>query len=209
MTRLLLWRHGNTDWNATHRVQGQTDTPLNDLGRQQAAAAAPLLAALRPDAIVSSDLVRAADTAAALATLTGLRVEPDERLRERGYGQWQGLTMTEIADRFPAEHAAWRCGAQSPGCGVEDLDDLGKRVSEALQDAADRHPGGTVVIATHGGAARQGCGHLLGWPVPVLRTVGPLQNCHWTELRHEGVVGWRLRAHNVGGSDRQPTPPPV
>ena len=67
MTRLIIWRHGNTDWNAASRVQGQTDVPLNDLGREQAREAAPLLAALRPDAIVASDLSRAADTAAALA----------------------------------------------------------------------------------------------------------------------------------------------
>ncbi|MER7168943.1 histidine phosphatase family protein, partial [Micromonospora sp. NPDC000207] len=62
MTRLIVWRHGNTEWNAAGRVQGQTDVPLNDRGRDQARAAAPLLAALRPDAIVSSDLSRAADT---------------------------------------------------------------------------------------------------------------------------------------------------
>ena len=76
MTRLIVWRHGNTDWNAANRVQGQTDVPLNELGRDQARAAAPLLAALRPDAIVASDLSRAAETAAALAALTGLRYAP-------------------------------------------------------------------------------------------------------------------------------------
>jgi len=207
--RLIVWRHGNTDWNAGHRVQGQTDTPLNDLGRRQAAEAAPLLAALRPDAIVTSDLSRAADTAAALAALTGLPVHTEPRLRERAYGLWQGLTMSEVAERFPAEHARWRAGEQSPGCEIETLDDLAKRVGEALQEAAEAAPDGTVVVATHGGAARQGCGHLLGWPVPLLRTVGPLQNCHWTELRHEPVIGWRLHAHNVGPFQRQPVPAPV
>jgi probable phosphoglycerate mutase len=89
MTRLIIWRHGNTDWNAANRVQGQTDVPLNDLGREQALAAAPLLAALRPDAIVASDLSRAADTAAALAAPTGLPVRSDQRLRS-GTGCWQG-----------------------------------------------------------------------------------------------------------------------
>jgi broad specificity phosphatase PhoE len=198
MTRLIVWRHGNTNWNAEDRVQGQTDVPLNDLGREQAAAAAPLLAALRPDALVASDLGRAADTAAALAALTGLPVRTDARLRERHYGQWQGLRMTEVAERFPTEHARWRAGEQDPGCEVESLDDLGKRVGAALQDAADAVPGGTIVVATHGGGARQGCGHLLGWGPAVLRSVGPLQNCHWTELRHDAVRGWQLRAHNAG-----------
>jgi probable phosphoglycerate mutase len=197
-TRLIIWRHGNTDWNGANRVQGQYDTPLNELGRRQAAIAAPLLATLRPDAIVASDLGRAAETAAALAALTGLHVRPDPRLREREYGRWQGLTMSEIAERFPEEHARWRAGEQSPGCGIESLDDLGKRVAEAFQEAAEARPGGTTVLATHGGAARQGCGSLLGWPPPVLRTVGGLGNCHWAELRHDAVRGWQLQAYNVG-----------
>ncbi|PZF88275.1 histidine phosphatase family protein [Micromonospora deserti] len=198
MTRLIIWRHGNTDWNAAGRVQGQTDVPLNDLGREQARAAAPLLAALRPDAIIASDLRRAADTAAALAALTGLPVRADARLRERYFGHWQGLALTEAAERFPAEYARWRAGDPDPGAGIESLDDLGKRVGAALQEAADAVPGGTVVVAMHGGGARQGCGQLLGWDHAVLRTVGSLQNCHWTELRHDDVRGWHLRAHNVG-----------
>lgn len=206
MTRLIVWRHGNTDWNAGNRVQGQTDTALNALGLEQAEAAAALLAALKPDAIVSSDLQRAARTAQALAALTGLPVHTDPRLRERHYGEWQGLTMTEVKARFPAEHARWRAGDQSPGCDVEALDDLGKRVGSALQAAADATPGGTTVIATHGGGARQGCGHLLGWSPSILRQLGSLQNCHWTELRHDEVRGWQLRAHNVGPAAKDPIP---
>ncbi|MGN9809086.1 histidine phosphatase family protein [Micromonospora sp. BQ11] len=198
MTRLIIWRHGNTDWNAASRVQGQTDVPLNDLGREQARDAAPLLAALRPDAIVASDLSRAADTAAALAAVTGLPVRTDARLRERHFGLWQGLHLTEAAERFPDEFARWRAGDPDPGCGIETLDDLGKRVGAAFQEAADLVPGGTVVVTTHGGGARQGVGHLLGWDHLVLRTIGSLSNCHWTELRHNDVRGWHLRAHNVG-----------
>jgi len=198
MTRLIIWRHGNTDWNAANRVQGQTDVPLNELGRQQAAEAAPLLAALRPDAVVASDLSRATDTAAALAALTGLPVRTDPRLRERHFGDWQGLLLTEVTERFPTEYAGWRSGDPDPGCGVESLDDLGKRVGGALQEIADANPGGTVVVATHGGGARQGCGHLLGWDHQVLRTIGPLHNCHWAELRHDTVRGWHLRAYNAG-----------
>ncbi|TDC61452.1 histidine phosphatase family protein [Micromonospora sp. KC207] len=198
MTRLIVWRHGNTDWNAASRVQGQTDVPLNNLGREQAVAAAPLLAALRPDAIVASDLRRAADTAAALAALTGLPVRADARLRERHFGRWQGLALTEVAQRYPDEYARWRAGDPDPGAEIESLDDLGKRVGTALQDAADAAPGGTIVVATHGAGARQGCGYLLGWDHAVLRTIGSLRNCHWTELRDNDVRGWHLRAHNVG-----------
>ncbi|MFJ6199690.1 histidine phosphatase family protein [Micromonospora sp. NPDC092111] len=209
MTRLVVWRHGNTDWNAASRVQGQTDVSLNDLGREQARAAAPLLAALRPDAVVASDLSRAADTAAALAQLTGLPVRTDPRLRERHFGQWQGLALTEAAERFPAEYARWRAGDPDPGAGIEPLDDLGKRVGEALLAAAELADGGTVVIATHGGAARQGVGHLLDWDHSVLRSLGSLANCHWTELRRNDLRGWHLRAHNVGLTTRPVLPDPV
>ncbi|MFF5176094.1 histidine phosphatase family protein [Micromonospora sp. NPDC000089] len=205
MTRLIVWRHGNTDWNAAGRVQGQTDVPLNDLGREQAATTAPLLAALRPDVIVASDLRRAADTAAALAQFTGLPVRSDARLRERHFGSWQGLALTEAAARFPAEYARWRAGDPDPGAEIETLDDLGKRVGTAFADAADLAPGGTVVVATHGGGARQGVGHLLGWDNSVLRTIGSLANCHWTELRDDGERGWHLRAHNVGLITRPPS----
>ena len=208
-TRLVVWRHGNTDWNAGGRVQGQTDVPLNDLGRQQAVDAAELLVRLRPGVIVASDLRRAVDTAAALAALTGLSVRPDHRLRERYFGAWQGLTMTEVSERLPDEYARWTAGADVVGGDVETLDDMGKRVAEALQEAADLAAGGTVVVATHGAAARQGIGHLLGWPATQLRTLRALQNCHWAELTHDASRGWQLAAYNIGPFTERPVPPPV
>jgi probable phosphoglycerate mutase len=209
-TRLIVWRHGNTDWNAGHRVQGQTDVPLNELGRQQAVDAAELLVRLSPTALVSSDLSRAADTAAALGALTGLPVTYDERLRERSFGQWQGLTMTEVALTRPVEFARWRAGADVIGGDVETLDDLGKRVADALQAATDRVPSGSViVVATHGAAARSGIGHLLGWPREQLRTLRALQNCHWAELTHDDERGWQLGSYNVGPFSDRPVPPPV
>ena len=210
MSRLIVWRHGNTDWNAGHRVQGQTDVPLNQLGHQQAVEAAELLVKFGPDAIVASDLRRAADTAAALAALTGLPVTHDKRLRERYFGSWQGLTVTQVAEQWPEEHARWTAGASVIGDDIETLDDLGERVAEALQSAAESAPrGGTVVAATHGAAARQGIGHLLGWPREQLRTLRALQNCHWVELTHDGTRGWQLAAYNVGVFSKRPAPPPV
>ncbi|MCO8277211.1 histidine phosphatase family protein [Actinoplanes sp. TRM 88003] len=209
MTRLIVWRHGNTDWNAGGRVQGQTDVPLNDLGRQQAVDAAELLVKLKPDAIVASDLRRAADTAAALAALTGRSVGHDQRLRERYFGAWQGHTMTEVAALFPDQHARWQAG-QEVGGDVESLDDMGKRMAEALLDAAAlAPPGGTVVVATHGAVARQGVGHLLGWRLEQLRTLRALQNCHWIELTRDDKRGWQLAAYNVGPFSERPVPPPV
>jgi len=133
----------------------------------------------------------------ALAALTGLDVVSDPRLRERHFGQWQGLRLTEIAERWPAEYASWRAGQPVAGLGVETIEDLAKRVSAALQDVADRVPGGTAVVAMHGAAARHGCAALLGWPDAVTRTLGALANCHWTELRFDAVRGWQLWAHNA------------
>lgn len=195
MTRLIVWRHGNTDWNATDRVQGQSDTPLNALGRRQAAAAAQLLLAQRPDAIVASDLQRASDTASALSEISGLTVTYDKRLRERSFGAWQGLFMTEVIERFPEQHARWTSG-QEIGGDVESLDDLGSRVSAALLAAASL--GDTVVVATHGAAARQGVGHVLGWPMSAMRTLSPLENCHWIDLILDKRRGWQMAGFNVG-----------
>ena len=112
--RLLLWRHGRTEWNATGRFQGQLDPPLDEEGRNQAVLAAPHLVAagLPPEetVVVSSDLSRAAETAATLTALLGVPLRLDERLREHGMGSWEGLTRSEVAERFPEQYADWTAG---------------------------------------------------------------------------------------------------
>jgi len=198
VSRLVIVRHGRTGYNASHLIQGQLDVELDQVGRAEAAAVAPRLAALEPAVIVSSDLRRAADTAAALATLTGLPVRLDPRLRERSFGQWQGLHGSEISERFPEEYARWQAGKEVDGCGVEELDDLAKRASAAFEDAADLAPGGTVMVFCHGGTAKYGVAALLGWPASVLPSLGPLGNCRWIELRRDTVRGWQLRGYNLG-----------
>lgn len=210
MRRLIVWRHGNTDWNAGDRVQGQTDVSLNDVGRREARESAELLRRMRPVAIVASDLKRAVETAAPLAAITGLPVRYDARLRERDFGAWEGMRIADVARERPDEYARWTSGADVIGGGVETLDELGKRVAEALQEAALlASAGGTVVVATHGAAARQGIGHLLGWPIEQLRTLRALQNCHWVDLTHDAVRGWQIAAYNVGVFADRPAPPPV
>src|SRR5690606_12679896 len=151
----ILWRHGITDWNAARRIQGHSDPPLNPQGRAQAAAAAPLLAARRPVAIVSSDLRRCLQTAAPLAELTGLPVTRDSRLRERSYGEWEGLTLAEVAERWPESHARRQAGGDAAdlGHGIERPADVTERVGEALREIAEAAPGETTVVVTHGGAA--------------------------------------------------------
>ena len=103
--RVLLLRHGRTRWNAQRRFQGQADPPLDDIGRAQAYEVAALVAALEPQLIVSSDALRAAQTAAPLAEITGLPVQLEPRLRERSLGHWEGLTREEVQERYPDEFA--------------------------------------------------------------------------------------------------------
>jgi probable phosphoglycerate mutase len=199
VTRLILWRHGQTEFNAESRVQGQYDCALSEVGLEQAATAAQGLAALKPDLLFASDLQRAADTAAALARLTGLPVTHDTRLRERHFGDWQGLLLSEIAQRWPEAYARWRRGEPVTDMGIEEVDDVAKRMAAALQEFVAGAPeGSTIVVTTHGGAANYGTGAMLGWPVAVTRSLVGLDNCHWTELVSGSVRGWRLRAHNVG-----------
>ena len=198
---LVLWRHGQTAFNAERRFQGQTDVPLNAVGREQAARAARFLAALRPDAIFSSDLSRAAETAAALARLTGLSVTLDKDLRERHGGAWEGKTDTEIREQYPEAFAAWVPPDGETATAVAD------RGSMALERIADSVPGGTVTVVTgHGANLGMGLARLLRIPDGA-RILGPFGNCRWSVLSRRGG-NWRLQEHNVG-SLPVPVPEPV
>ncbi len=198
MTRLILWRHGRTDWNASGRVQGHLNSELDDTGQEQARAAAGVIAGYRPSAIITSDLHRVVDTVAPLAGRTGVPVRTDVRLRERFFGSWQGLTLDEVRAAHPEQHRRWRAGERPVGCGVEEIDEVAARVAEALTDAAARHAGGVVVVGSHGGAIRYGLSALLGWPPEAARTLGGLGNAHWADLRHDETRGWRLYGYNLG-----------
>src|SRR5919108_2705992 len=107
-TRIILVRHGETDWNATGRIQGHSDTPLNAVGREQAQRVAQRLASESVRALYSSDLARAFETATIIGQTLGLSVVTSPRLRERQYGAWEGLTSAEIQSRYPEQFAAWR-----------------------------------------------------------------------------------------------------
>jgi glucosyl-3-phosphoglycerate phosphatase len=189
----VLWRHGRTAWNAERRYQGQADPPLDGTGQEQAIEAATLLAGLRPDHIVTSDLRRAAQTAAALGRITGLPVHVDDRFRERSLGHWEGLTRDEVAERYPDEMADWLAGRDVSRRGGETRDDVALRALAAFSDLPS---GGVAVIVTHSATAMALTTALLGLPQTV-HVLGPLANCHWSELLHESS-GWRLRAHNAG-----------
>lgn len=188
---LLMWRHGQTDWNLERRFQGQSDVGLNATGLQQAERAARLIAALKPDVIYSSDLARAASTAEALARLTGLPVNLDKDLRERNGGAWEGLTDTEIRQFYPGEHQVWSPPGGEPIAVVTD------RTADAFERIAASMPGGSLaVVVSHGAAIGFGMTRLLGLSATE-RVIGSLGNCSWSVLgRRAGR--WRLLEHNVG-----------
>jgi probable phosphoglycerate mutase len=148
VTTIILWRHGNTDWNNDGRIQGQLDVPLNERGRVEAEASAGRLALLRPDLLISSDSAGPSRRRWPWPTWSDVRVERDTRLRERGFGPWEGLTIDEVRDRFPMLTARWRSGEPGPDDGLEPTADLGKRVAETIREAADRVPGGRAILVT-------------------------------------------------------------
>jgi probable phosphoglycerate mutase len=195
---VVIWRHGRTAWNLERRFQGQTDIALDDVGLAQARRAARLLAAMRPDVLTSSDLRRAADTAAALAELVEMEVTLDERLRETFAGRWQGLTNAEIDKLYPDEVRAWRRGEPIRRGGGELESEVAERMVAAVTDAVEKvPPGGVLVAVTHGGAARVAIGQLLGLGRTEWGALGPLSNCSWSVLG-EARRGWRLLEHNAG-----------
>jgi glucosyl-3-phosphoglycerate phosphatase len=195
VARLVVWRHGRTEWNAGGRFQGQLDPPLDAVGRAQAARTAPHLAAALSDedtVLVSSDLVRARDTAGALAPLLGVPVRVDPRLREHGLGSWEGLTREEVAERHPEQYADWVAGRPVRGRGGEPAEAVARR---ALAAVADLPPAATAVLVTHGGTAGRLVEALLGLGVDHRRVFGPLGNCNWSELAFQSTR-WRLMRHN-------------
>nr|WP_107059409.1 histidine phosphatase family protein [Streptomyces sp. NRRL F-5126] len=196
--RIVLWRHGQTRWNVEGRFQGSTDIELTDVGIQQARRAAGQLAQLKPHAIVSSDLRRAAATAAWLAAETGLHVTHDAGLRETYAGDWQGLTHTEINERYGDEYLAWKRGEPVRRGGGELETEVADRAAPVVLRHADALPdGGTLVVVSHGGAIRTTIGRLLGIEARHWEGLGGLTNCFWSVLG-EGVRGWRLLEHNAG-----------
>ncbi|MFN8125583.1 MAG: histidine phosphatase family protein [Candidatus Nanopelagicales bacterium] len=195
--RAVLWRHGRTAWNRAQRFQGHSDVPLDEVGLQQAAGAAAVIADFAPQAIVSSDLMRATQTAAALAAVTGQAVRADVDLREAHAGRWQGLTHAQITADDGAALAAWRDDPEvRPGGTGETRAEVAARVTRCLEATMAAAPeDSTVVFVTHGGAARAAVGHLLGMPPAGWQNLAVLGNCGWAVL-HLDHGSWRLERYN-------------
>lgn len=203
LRRVTLLRHGQTEYNAGGRMQGHLDTQLTEVGRAQAAAAAPLLAGLPFDRIVTSDLSRAHDTAVAVADATGLPLSVDKRLRETHLGTWQGRTVIDIEDRHPGAIAAWRSDPRFTPPGGESRVDVVARslpVVEELDNAyADDLEDRSVLLVAHGGMiAGMVCG-LIDLPESAWPVIGGMGNAKWAVVaRRDDHPRWRLSGYNIG-----------
>ena len=198
-TRLLLLRHGQTDWNAQQRFQGQADVPLNAAGRHQAEAVRGVFADVHLDAVYSSPLSRALDTAR--LARPGAEIHTDPRLMEIDVGSWSGLTWDEVKASMPDYEAKYANGVdfrRSPE--GETLADVVARGLPALRTIAAAHEGGTVLVVSHGLLLNRVIHAMVGAEGRVL---GGLGNAHFSELGHAHGA-WRLLAHNVGIFPPQP-----
>jgi probable phosphoglycerate mutase len=209
--RLVLLRHGQTEYNAGSRMQGQLDTDLSDLGRMQAVAAAEVLAKRQPLLIVSSDLRRALDTALALSERSGLPVSVDTRLRETHLGDWQGMTHLEVDAVAPGARLAWRDDARWAPHGGESRIDVAERSLPVVADLVAGQPewgvdeaDRPVVLVAHGGLIAALTAALLRLPVDNWPILGGMGNASWVQLSGHSEpdagaddVRWRLDVWNA------------
>jgi len=199
--RVVLWRHGQTDWNVENRFQGHSDIPLNKVGEYQASEAAKVLAALRPDRIISSDLLRAQSTAAALAKLTDIKVEINPNLRETDGGLWEGKLASENRASHGELFANWYEGGDEPaGVTGERRSEVAKRAVSVIEKETANFSG-TIVFVTHGGTVRSVLGSILKLPIAQWGVIGGLSNACWSILeltKHHTGTRWYLAEHNAG-----------
>jgi probable phosphoglycerate mutase len=206
-----MLRHGQTEFNAGSRMQGQLDTDLTDLGRAQALAAAEVLAKRQPLLIVSSDLRRAYDTAATLAQCCELPVRKDPRLRETHLGDWQGLTHHQVDAGSPGARVAWRDDARWAPHGGESRVDVADRSTPVVAELVAGEPEWgaddaerPVVLVAHGGLIAALTAALLDLPVDNWPVLGGMGNASWVQLSGHGAadadvadIRWRLDVWNA------------
>ena len=204
LRRLILLRHGQTDYNVDGRMQGHINSCLTDAGHEQAAEAAPVLASLAPDRLVSSDLRRAVDTAEVVGAACGLPVKFDPRLRETHLGLWQGQTVAEIERDYPGAIATWRSDpGWAPPEGESRIDVVARSrpvVDELDAEFADSDGvSETVLLVAHGGLIAGLVTGLLELPPSAWPSFGGLGNCRWAVLaRRDDHPRWRLAGYNIG-----------
>lgn len=192
-TRICFIRHGETDWNVTKRIQGQTDTPLNETGLAQASAMAVNAAHYNFCAIYSSDLSRAFETAKRIAERCGIEVRTLPHLRERHFGIFQGITAVEMAKCYPDAYTHYR--ARDPDYDFETGESMVQfagRVREVIDDLTMRHRNQTIAAICHAGVLdivyRKATGRPLHTPRDFV-----IPNCAINWFRFDGQ-GWHLEA---------------
>lgn len=199
-TDIYLIRHGETDWNRQARMQGHADEPLNDLGREQADQVARAMASYQLNALYSSDLSRALDTALAIAQHhPQLQVQASALWRERDYGQFQGMTLPEVEAIDPHAAQQWRARvADFAPDGGENLLQFQARIAVQLQALAVQHAGQQIAIVCHGGVLDMVWRIAQGLPVDTPRAWA-LPNTGINHLRWVSdawqVLDWGNTAH--------------
>jgi len=198
VTRLYLVRHGQTDLNAAHRLQGQSDFPLNETGQAQATALADVLAPRieKNPVVVTSPLQRAAMTADPLASALGVTAHRDARLMERSYGIWEGLLPDERRDAYPEESAVWEAGGDPDVEGYEDNAPVAARMVQAAEEWCDGAGDSDVVLVSHGSALRLFVSAVFEVPLEG-RVFRGQSNGRWSVLERGGDVPWSLVRYNV------------
>jgi probable phosphoglycerate mutase len=200
-TRILAIRHGETAWNVETRIQGQLDIPLNTKGQWQASKVAQALAQQDTiHAVYSSDLLRALETARAIAASTGAPLQTHTGLRERGFGLFEGKTFVEIENQWPEESRRWRQREPhwAPPKGGESLVQLRERISNTLHELAAQHEGQQIVLVAHGGVLDQLYRVATGLDLQAPRTWelnnAALNRLLWTP-QGLSLVGWADTLH--------------
>lgn len=188
MTRFLIVRHGESEWNAVGRIQGHSDVDLSPAGIEQARRVSERLKSEKLDAVYSSDLRRASMTAEIIAEPHGVCVVETPLLREAYLGEWEGLMVSEVAERYPDTYTAYTGNsvANRPP-GAERIEDLIVRCTRFLNEAVALHPSGTVAVAAHGGSVRGIIAASLGVGPEIYRRIR-LDNCGLTLIEvNEGL----------------------
>lgn len=203
LRRILLLRHGQTEYNLGGRLQGHLDTKLTDQGQEQAATVAPLLADDAFDRIISSDLSRAHETALAVAAAAGMTVSVDPRLRETHLGNWQGSTVAEVEAAEPGAITAWRADPRWTPPGGESRIEVVARAMPVIAELDAEYAGDetdrAVLLVAHGGLiAGLVCG-LLELPESAWPVIGGMGNAKWAVVaRRSDHPRWRLSGYNIG-----------
>jgi probable phosphoglycerate mutase len=190
-TTVIVVRHGETRWNCESRFQGQSDSPLSELGERQARAVGERLATLHIDVLYSSDLGRALQTARLIAGTTGHEVVIDRRLRERNFGVFEGLTIEDIEAQHPEVLVLWR--SRDPDYMIPGGESAGatyQRVVACLDELAARHSGKTIAVVSHGLALDAFYRHVAGIPLTAPRTL-KLLNASLNTFYRNGKA-WQL-----------------